>query len=147
MQTSRRIREDPSLSLCLSRFHIGVCSLDELHQSRSIDVTVGREFHMAHELAGACQQALRIGNLGTTEEPDIDVSCEGIDIGERRITDTRGRMAIMQYLPNIVSAVAHGPKPALRNRSKFTRMLIHPGFDGWISLDRIGEPHQLAHGN
>ena len=36
---------------------------------------------MAHELAGAYQQALGIGNLGATKEPDIDVSFEGIDIG------------------------------------------------------------------
>ena len=51
---------------------------------------------MAHELASAFQQALGIGNLGATKEPDIDVSFEGIDIGECRVTDTRGRMAIMQ---------------------------------------------------
>ena len=39
---------------------------------------------------------LRIGNLGATKEPDIDVSFEGIDIGECRISYTRGRMAVMQ---------------------------------------------------
>ena len=52
---------------------------------------------MAHELASAFQQTLGIGNLGATKEPDIDVSFEGIDIGERRITlHTRsdGRRAI-----------------------------------------------------
>ena len=51
---------------------------------------------MSHELASAFQQAVRIGNLGATKEPDIDVSFEGIDIRECRITYTRGRMAIMQ---------------------------------------------------
>ena len=102
---------------------------------------------MAHELASAFQQALRIGNLGATKEPDIDVSLEGIDIGECRITYTRGRMAIVQQLSNIVSAVAHDLKPALRDRPQFTRMLMHPDLDSWISLDRTGEPQKLAHGD
>ncbi len=66
--------------------HIRVCSFDQLHQSRSIDLTFGPELHMAHEPAGAFQQALRIGNLGTPKEPDIDVSPESIDIGEGRVT-------------------------------------------------------------
>ena len=51
---------------------------------------------MAHELSSAFQQTLGIGNLGPTKEPDIDVSLEGIDVGECRITYTRGWMAIMQ---------------------------------------------------
>ena len=76
--------------------HISVCSFDQLHQSRAIDVTFRSEFYMAHELASAFQQTLGIGNLGATKEPDIDVSFEGIDIGKCRVTDTRGRMAIMQ---------------------------------------------------
>jgi hypothetical protein len=51
---------------------------------------------MAHEPASAFQQSLRIGNLGTTKEPDIDVGSEGIDVGERGISYTRGRMTIVQ---------------------------------------------------
>jgi len=51
---------------------------------------------MAHELSSAFQQTLGVGNLGPTKEPDIDVSFEGIDVGESRITYTRGWMAIMQ---------------------------------------------------
>jgi len=90
---------------------------------------------VAHELASAFQQPLGIGKLGATKEPDIDMTCEGIDIGECRITDTRGRMAIMQQLSNIVSAVAHGLKPAPRDRPQFTRMLTHPDVDSRISLD------------
>ena len=88
---------------------------------------------------------LGIGKLGATKEPDIDVSCEGIDIGECRITYTRGRMAIMQQLSNIVSAVAHDLKPALRDRPQFTRMLMHPDFDRRIALDRSGKPQKPAH--
>ena len=77
-------------------FHIGVCRFDELRQSCGIDVMFGSELHMPHELAGTFQQALRIGNLGAAKEPDIDVSFEGIDISEGRITNACGRMAIVQ---------------------------------------------------
>src|SRR5262245_65303348 len=101
---------------------------------------------MAHELAGAFQQALGISKLGATKEPDIDVGFEGIDVGERRITYTRGRMAIMQQLSNIASAVAHDRKPALRDRPQFIRVLLHPDLDSGIALDRTGKPQKLAHG-
>jgi hypothetical protein len=93
----------------------------------------------------AFQQALGIGKLGATKEPDIDVTREGIDIRECRITDTRGRVAIVQQLSNIVSAVTDGREPAPRDRSQFTRMLTHPGVDSRISLDRRGKPQKPAH--
>src|ERR1700720_1317198 len=100
---------------------------------------------MAHIPASAFQQAAWIGKLGAAKEPDIDVTCEGINVGECCISYTRCRMAIVQYLSNIVSAVAHDLKPALRDRPQLTRMLVHPDFDSWISLDRIGESHELIH--
>jgi hypothetical protein len=75
------------------------------------------------------------------------VGFEGIDISECRIPDTRGWIAIMQYLPNIVPAIAHGIKPALRDRPQFTRMLPHPDLDSRIALDRTGESEKLGHGN
>src|SRR5262249_9697857 len=127
--------------------HVSVCRFDQLPESRCIDVTIGTEFHMAHELAGALQQALGIGKLGAAKETDIDVISEGIDVRERRIADTRGRVAIVQYLANIVSAAAHDGKPALRDHPQLARMLLHPALDRWIALDRTGEPEKLAHGN
>ncbi len=51
---------------------------------------------MPHELASALQQTSGVGDLGPTEEPDVDVSGESIHISKRRLTDTRGRMAVMQ---------------------------------------------------
>jgi hypothetical protein len=44
--------------------HVSVCGFDQLRQSRSIDTMCGPQFHVAHELAGAFQQTIRIGNLG-----------------------------------------------------------------------------------
>jgi hypothetical protein len=102
---------------------------------------------MAHELARAFQQAKGIGYHRAAKEPDIDVSFECIDIGECRVSDTRGRMAIVQQLSNIVSTVAHNLKPALRDRPQFAGMLMHPNVDRWISPDRTWEPKKLAHGD
>src|SRR5262245_59731635 len=102
---------------------------------------------MAHELAGAFQQSLGIGDLSAAKEPDIDVRPERIDIGERRITHTRGRMAIMQYLSNVVSAVAHDREPAPRDRSHFARMPMHPDLDCWISLERTEKVEEFVHGD
>src|SRR5258706_9346423 len=98
---------------------------------------------MAHELASAFQQAIGIGNLGASKKTDIDVSREGIDVAECRVAYAGGRMAIMQQLSHVISAVAHGFKPALRYGSQFIRMLQHPGVDRWISLDRTGERQDL----
>jgi hypothetical protein len=65
------------------------------------------------EFAGAFQQPLRIDKFGTTKEPDVDVSPEGIDIAECGVTYTRSRMAVVQYLSNVVTAVAHDLKPTM----------------------------------
>jgi len=52
----------------------------------------------------------------------------------------------MQYFSNIVSTLAHDVKPMPRDSPQLTRMLLHPGIDGWIPLDRIREPKNLIHG-
>jgi hypothetical protein len=51
---------------------------------------------MAHKLARAFQQTLRIGNLRTSKEPDIHVSAERVDVSECRVSDTRRWMTVMQ---------------------------------------------------
>ena len=51
---------------------------------------------MTHELSGAFQQPVGIGNLGASKKADINVTSERVDIGECRISYTRGRMAIVQ---------------------------------------------------
>ena len=58
-------------------------------------MTFRPEFHVAHEPAGTFQQAVRIGNLGATKESDVNVSLQGVDVGECRIRDTCGGMTVM----------------------------------------------------
>lgn len=100
---------------------------------------------MTHDLPGALQQALGIGNISATKETDIDVSFEDVDISERCVAYTRGRMAVVQYFSYVVAAVAHNLKPMLRDRSQFTRMITHPVVDSRISLERVGEAKEVAH--
>ena len=136
-----------ALALCLqARIDVCVCGFNYLPERRGIDATPGPEFHMAHELASAFQQALGIGNLGTTKKADIDVSFERIDIAECSVCDTRSRVAIMQYLLNVVTAGSHDLKPVPCDYSQFTRMFLHPNLDGRVSLDRTVKSQKLAHG-
>ena len=76
--------------------HVSICRCDQVHKCRGIDVPFGSEFHMSHELAGAFQETLWVGDLGSTKESNVDVIFERIDITESGVADTRSRMAIMQ---------------------------------------------------
>src|SRR5262245_9596590 len=76
--------------------YVGVCGMDELPHSRLINLLVGPEFYMPHELATAFQQTVCIGEFGATKEPDVHVILERIDVTECRIPDTGRWMTIMQ---------------------------------------------------
>ena len=135
-----------STLLCLKTpLHIGVCRFDQLDQRRGIDVTVGPELYVTHVLAGSFQQARRVRELGATEKPDIDMGCERVDLGERRIRDARGRVAVMQQFAYIVSTCADGVEPMACDSAQFTGMLVHPRADCGVSLEGTGEPKNLIH--
>src|SRR5690606_4891194 len=106
----------------------------------------GSEHHMAHELAGAHQQPARNGQLDAEKESHVDVSSESIDVTERRILHARGRMTVMQQLPNILSARAHDLEPTLRDISQRAGMLLHPALDCWIPPDCTRKQHESTHG-
>lgn len=100
---------------------------------------------MTHKLACAFQQILRIGNFGTSKEPNIYVSFEGVDVPECCVSYTRRRMAIMQQFSHIVSTLTHNLEPMPRDYTQFPCMRLHPGPDGWITLNRTREPQELIH--
>ncbi len=90
---------------------------------------------MSHELPRALQQARRINKLSATEESNVDVRREGVNVSECRITDARGRLIIMHHLADIVSTAAHYFEPLTRDGSQFLRLLAHPDLDRRISRD------------
>ena len=102
---------------------------------------------MAHELSCALQQVGRIGQRCALKEPHIYVRGEYIDVAEGRISQTGNRTAVMQKLPDFVSAFSHLLKPVVRDGSQFTCMLFHPSIDRGITLDRAVESQQVrSHG-
>src|SRR4029077_6561694 len=98
---------------------------------------------MAHELAGAFQQAGRIGQGCAVKETHVNVRSEDIDVAEGRISQTGNRTAVRQKLPDFVSAFSHHLKPLTRNGSQFPCMLSHPSIDGGSPLDSAVESQQF----
>src|SRR5438045_7731946 len=98
---------------------------------------------MAHELAGALQQAGRIGQRCAVKEPHVYARSEYIDVPEGRISQTGDRAAVMQELPNFVPAFSHHLKPLMRDGSQFTRMLFHPRIDSGIPFDSAVKSQQV----
>src|SRR5215510_5180429 len=98
---------------------------------------------MAHELAGALQQAGRIRQRRALKEPHVYVRSEYIDVAEGRISQTGNRTAVMQKLPDLVSAFSHHLKPLTCDGSQFTCMLFHPQINGRIPLDSAVESQQF----
>src|ERR1700756_1342409 len=98
---------------------------------------------MAQELAGPLQQAGRIRQLCAVQEPHIYVRSEYIDVAEGRISQTGNWAAVMQKLPDFVSAFSHHLKPLMRDSSQFTCMLFHPRIDSGIPLDSAVESQQF----
>src|SRR5262245_12530912 len=99
---------------------------------------------MAHEFAGALQQAVRIRQRCTVKEPHVYVRVEYIDVAERRISQTGSRTAIVQKLADFVPAVSHYLKPLLRDGPQFTCMRFHPGIDSGIALGSAVESQQVG---
>src|SRR5436305_11618448 len=98
---------------------------------------------MAHELAGALQQAGRIRQPRALKEPHVYVRSEYIDIGEGHISQTGDRAAVMQKLPDFIPTLSHHLKPLTRDGSQFTWMLVQPRIDGGIPLDSAVESQQF----
>src|SRR5689334_2240148 len=98
---------------------------------------------MAHELAGALQQAGRIRQRCAVKEPHVDVRSEYIDVAEGRISQTCNRTAIMQEFADFVPALSHHIKPTMRDGAQFALMVFDPRFDGGIPHDSAVESKQF----
>src|SRR6266446_1282957 len=68
---------------------------------------------------------------------------ECIDVAEGRISQTCSRAAVVQKLPDFITAFSHDLKPLMCDGSQFTRVLFHPRIDGGIPLDSAVESQQF----
>src|ERR1700751_3675276 len=98
---------------------------------------------MAHELAGALQQAGRIRQRCSVKEPHVYMRSEDIDVAEGRVSQTCNRTAVMKKLPDFVPGLSHHLKPLSRDGSQRTCILFHPHIDGGIPLDSAVESPQF----
>src|SRR6202023_1246432 len=131
------------LAVFNARLYIRVRRLDEPAERCSVCGRSRSQLHMAHELAGALQQAGRIRQRCAVKEPHVYVRSEYIDVAEGRISQTGNRAAVMQKLPDFVPAFSHCLKPVMRDGSQFTCMLFHPHIDDGIPLDSAVESQQF----
>jgi hypothetical protein len=98
---------------------------------------------VAHELAIALQHARWVRERCAVKEPDAYVRRENIDVGERRISQTGHRAAVMQKLPDFVAAFSHHLKPVMGDCSQFAGMVFHPLIDVGIPLDSAVKSQEL----
>ena len=126
-----------------ARFYIRVRSMDEPAEGCGVCGRSGSQLHMTHALAIALQQAGRIRQRCAIKEPHIYVRAEYIDVAERRISQTRNWTAVMQKLPDFISASSHHLKPLTRDGSHVACTLFHPRIDGGIPLDSVVESQQF----
>lgn len=107
---------------------------DETPQGLVIDRPPGSQFYVTHEPAIALQEPLRIVKLRTTEEADVDMGRERVDVGKRRIINACSGLAIVNQLVHVVSTAAHLLEPALRDVAERITMPLHPGVNCRIAF-------------
>ena len=131
------------LAVFNARLYIRVRRLDEPGERCGVCGRSRSQFHVAHELAGALQQAGGIGQRCALKEPHIYMRSEYVDVAEGRIAQTCNGTAVMQDLPDLVPALSHNLKPLVCDGSQFTSMPIHPRVDGGISFDGTVDSQQF----
>lgn len=88
--------------------HIGVCRFDQTLQGCSAARLAWTEFDVAHVFTGAFQYSLRIVEVRTEKEADIDVRSESVDISEGGVANARRRLIVVQQCSQ------KGQRPAAR---------------------------------
>ncbi len=103
----------------------------------------GLSFTWRMNLPVPCNRRAGSGSACAVKEPHVHVRGEYVDVGEGRIAKTGNRAAVMQDLPDFVSAFSHHLKPLARDGSQFTFMLFHPRIDGGIAFDSTVESQEF----
>ncbi len=122
--------------------YVRVRRFDEPAKSGGVYRHSRPELYMAHELAGALQQAGGVRQRRALKETYVYVRREYVDIAEGRISQTGDRTTVMQGFQNFVPACPHHLKPVARDGSQFTGMRVEPRINGGIAFDSTVESQQ-----
>src|SRR5690348_17387173 len=98
------------MSLSEALLDVVVGGHDQVAQSLDVQFLAGAQLHVPHVLASAFQQAGRVREHCATEEADVRMRLESVDISKRRIRHTSDRTSVVQELADIGAAPAHALK-------------------------------------
>src|SRR5215467_13537682 len=88
---------------------------------------------MPHEFSRAFQQAVRIGQLRSLKESDVDMRGKRIDITKCGFTHTGCWMIVMKQLTYIIAARSHDLEPQPGERSESIGSSVEPQLDRGIA--------------
>ena len=134
------------LAVFYAVLYVRVCRFDEPAERCGVCGCSRFELYMAHEPAGALQQAGRIGKSGSLEKTYIYMRGEDIDVGEGDVSQTNHRTAIVQNLANFVPALPHHREPFLGDGTQTPSMFAHPPINRGIPLDGTIKSQKIGSG-
>src|ERR1700761_8390381 len=107
------------------RLHERVGGLDE-RTDLPVAIVPGPKLDVPHEFAGSLEDLGWIDEVRSDEEAHVDVRGEDPDIGERRLADARGGLAVVNQLPHVVPTSAHPLEPPPRDPPELPRRPFEP---------------------
>lgn len=125
--------------------HVPISRPDQLFERGLVDRPARPELHVPHSFARSFEQTGRIRQVDTTEEPDIDVPGEGIDVGKGRVLDAGRWMTIVKQFTHVTAAGPHHLEPSAGGGAELAFMFRHPAMDGRIVTDRSRKSEQPIH--
>ena len=91
---------------------------NKLLYRRRVRLTIPTQFHMAHALAAALQQASGIGQRRAVKEADGGVSRESRDVSKGDLSNAGGGNPVMQGFGRVGTCVPQPDEPSFGKRTK-----------------------------
>ena len=93
--------------------------MNELAEGGGVGGGAGCELYVAHEFAGALEEAGGIGQRCALEESYVYVGGEYVDVGEGGVSETGDGAAVVEEFADLVAAGSHQLKPVMRDGIQF----------------------------
>ncbi len=91
------------------------------------------ELYVPHLASAALQQAGRVRQFGAEEESEVHVGSKNAYVGQCRVTDAGGGVAVMHQFANVaIAAVTQGRKPPAGDGAQFRGLAVEECIDGRV---------------